>query len=324
VELTFEQVAIGGTLPGTLLKESIDVYPGLDNFANVEVEVKAPVGYQRRLYATSITGVVPEVIPDTTDRIDELLWLGGSEKSGATYTDTEKAAIADFLGALSGKSYRTKVKYVLPFFGNDITTQLYPIYDINFYGPPTNANFVDADGTTLQGLKGNGSSKILTLPFRFNNLGGFTNFGMGVWFNDWDTAGTAGGNIGSMWNGGVTQVYGTAVSGANIDFQAGAFANVARLAGTGEDNRDYYGQKFSDTSRKIFRDGVLLNENVTNDTSSDMAFAFPYLFGDNLGGTRYNSSSLHCAYYTNGLLTDPEVADLHSLIQTYLITAVGR
>jgi len=324
VKLTYEQRQTGDP-NSVFLEDSIDVYPGLDTFADVEVDVIAPDGFQRRLYGTNVTGVVPAPeAGDGIDRIYNLLWEYEANEAGASYTQTETDAIKAFQTALGAKSYGENVKYVMPFFGSDVISSTLPIWNPNGWDAPTNSNFVDGDCSTVGGMDGDGSSKILTMPFKYSDLGGLTRFGSGIWFNDWDTSGDAGGKINYMWNLAPNQAYGIGIDGTNLDFAAGAFANIARFVASGADNTSYYGQKTNDTSRKIFRTGLLLNEDTTNDISTDMGYAFPFLFGDNFSGTRYNASSLHVAYYTDGGLSDANVLDLHNLIETHLITAVGR
>jgi hypothetical protein len=329
VELTFEQRQIG-EVTSTFIKETIDVVPGLDTEKLVEFDIISPEGFERRLYATSVTGSAPQPEePDGVDRVGELIFEADAIDAGASYTAAESAAIAGFLNALQTKPYKNNLKYVLPFMGNDLASSLLPCWDVEAWGPPTNTNFVDADCSTATGLRANGSSKYLTMPFRNYEIGGnqLDKSGQGVYFNQNDWGGTSGQWIGANWESGNTQIFGLRIGDYRALYYHGSTGEpVGAAVEEPTENAHYFGVAFSDTSRKIYKNGILQDTNTNAVNSSGANGSDCYLFGDNLGGNRYSASSLFVAYYTDGsaIWTDANVLDLHNLIQTWLIDGVGR
>lgn len=328
VKLTYEQRLIGVTNT-TFLEESIDVYPGLATEKLVEIDVIAPEGFERRLYATSVTGVVPQPAdPDGVDRINSLLWEGEALNEGASFTPAETTAISGFLDGLASKPYKNNLKYVLPFMGSDLASSLFPCWDLNGWGPPTNSNFVDGDCSTAGGLQGNGSTKYLTMPFRHYDLQGVLDkSGEGVYFNQLNYGGDGGQWIGANWEAGNTQIFGLRIGDYRALFYHGSTGeSVGNAITEPAEGANYFGVAFSDTSRKIYKDGVLQDTNTNAVNSSGASANDCVLFADTLSGIRENASSVFVAYYTDGsaVWTDANILDLHNLIQTHLIDAVGR
>jgi hypothetical protein len=327
VQLTYEQRPVGAAGPLTYLTETITVIPGLATEKLVEIDVVAPLGFARRLYATSVTGVQPEPTLPASKTTSTLIALGELSANGGSWTESEEAAINTFLTALETKSYAFNVKYILPFVGEDMASTLIPILDRSGFGLPTNTAFVDADASTATGLQGDGSSKILTMPFRYSELGGNPGggfrWGCGVWGNVWNDGGTAGAAINWMWNTGNTQLYGVQPGAAAQQFHSGTLGNDANGAETRANNENWYGQANGNANRRLFLDGAFIGNNTNVVTDTNCGEFFPYLFGDNLGGTRYNASSVFLAYYTDGLMSDLDVADFHSLLAAFQ-TNLGR
>ena len=94
---------------------------------------------------------------------------------------------------------------------------------------------------------------------------------------------------------------------------------------TAAGNGHYYGQRSSATLRELFFNASSLGTNTTSDSASESGLNKIQLLACNENGPQLHwNGRCAVAYLTDGTLTSGEVATLHSVLSTYLITPTGR
>lgn len=258
-------------------------------------------------------------------------WVEGVQAAGGTFGTYSIARAARLLVQLHAASYYSKIVYFLPLLGGDLTAARMPLIDTLGTGIAGTAGFVEADFSEATGLQGDGTSKYLQTNILPSAIGTGSNGGLGYWENNVAFTGTSVAPIGAYPRVGPSYYeYNLQLRSASRRFGWGATANVA-TTGTGAGvNAHYYGQRSASTSRELFQDGV----SIATDTSSDSATGIglitlrvmgAYDPGDGGAPNGYFwGGRCACAYLTDGTLTSGEVAELHTLLDTYLITPTGR
>jgi len=252
--------------------------------------------------------------PETVVWWDRILAAGGSVSEASIL-------LADALiRAVNAAAFNSKVKYLLPLLGDDIIAARVPLRDFIDAGIAGNVGFTNADFSESTGLQGDGSTKRLELEDNtIADLG--SNGGLGWWELDAPVglnvmlggyrSTTSAGFILYTSSGFIRFRWGTSANGVNTTLPM--------------ENAHYYGQRSAATLREIFKDGTSLASNTTSDAATGTGEQMVRLMGGQRDTeTFYWGGRCAVAYMTDGTLDAGEVADLHALLNTYLITPTGR
>jgi len=258
---------------------------------------------------------------------ETLAWIAGISGLGGTVTTQEKDWADALIVALQGETYDAKVVWLAPFLGTNVAAHRVPLRDLLAVGPMLNGGatgFVDADCTNA-GIE-NATEKaayfdthILPQDVNSNDIGfGWWegNIGFGSNVEPMGCYDSAGGNY-----RGVIDLRTTVQRGSY-----GFVSNGASVATTAA-NGHYYFQSTGTSSRKLFKDGVLIASNTTADTgfSSGNIYTMFVMGSQDHTGTAFPWKGRGLAsYVTDGGLSDADAAAFHTLLDTYLITPTGR
>jgi hypothetical protein len=257
-------------------------------------------------------------------------WAAGISTLGGSVTLQDEQWADALITALQGKTYNSKVKYLLPFLGNNIKAHRMPLRDSFSVGSANSigsAPFIDTDCSSALGIS-NPTEKDAYLDTKITaGMLGAGNGGLG-WYER--NIGFGGGTepIGSYRNSGPDSY--RYVIDLRTSFQRFRWGNAGPTqAGptTTAANGHYYGQRSSSTLRRIYKDGLSLGSDSTGseavDGENDLTI---YVMGshESLGAFASWKGRGACAYMTDGSLTDSEVLDFHNLLNAYLITPTGR
>lgn len=271
---------------------------------------------------TNGSGADPSWQPIDAPNVIYSAWVAAVDAAGGTYeTDSKDIALAlsDALVAFSGFA---KIKWLLPLLGANLIAARVPLIDTLGVGIAGNTAFVDADFDQATGLQGNGSSKYLDSLIKASDLGSSNNGGLGWWENNINLAG----NVEPMgaYNNAASTRYVLDLRSTLAAFRWGSPGNSASNASTAV-NGHYYGQRSSSSSREIFLDGVSLATNTASDATSGANERNLLVVGADEGGAIAPwPGRCAVAYMTDGTLTPTEITDLHTLLDTFLITPTGR
>ena len=258
--------------------------------------------------------------PETIVWRDAIIAAGGSVNAGSV-------TIADnLIKAIKASPYNSKIIYLLPLLGQDLYAARMPLRDTLGKGICTKVAFDHPDFSQATGLQGNGSSKVLDLLVKPSELGASNNGGIGYWENNVNFTGTTVYQPAGCRNAAATHVYSTAIdAGYDGLFYWGAPGNFAGLAGTGT-NGHIYGERSSATSRELFKNGVSIGTNTTNDATDGAGDNNIYVVGYNVAPSPPLFWAGRCAvaYLTDGTMGATNAAAFHSLLLTYLFTPTGR
>lgn len=290
----------------------------------MNLEVRTGGGAVRRIQRTprsinaildlgTLTSAISTSQITTTNYDPEtILWISRATAGGGTFLANSKKVADDFIRELHLKSYNSKIKWLNPFLGGNVATALVPLRDFVSAGAATNHGFSDSNFTQVGGLVGNGVAWA-DINFKPSALGTNSNGGFGF---------VSGGGSPTSWligmTNGTTQIFGVRLD-ATHELLYWGDATSATDTGSPGGAYNYYGQRASDTNRKLFKNGTI----IATDTDSGAAvgalgFANAGLFSINSGG-EISPGIAQCAYATDGTLTDDEAADLSLFIQTKLI-----
>lgn len=253
-------------------------------------------------------------------------WIARVVAAGGTFESDSKTIANDFIVQLQAKSYGAHVIYVLPMLGANLAAARVPLRDSLAVGIATNHSFVDGDYSQATGLQGNGSSKYLDLLIKPSQLGTSNSGGMGFLTNSFSAAGTDTELMGSTgFAGGGDNRYVLDIRATSL--RRGSWGDAGNSPSdtvSGADG-DYFVQRSSSTSRKLYVDGSPVATNTTSDSAAGAGDRTIQLLAVTYdGGTFYDASRCAVAYMTDGQLSDSDVADFHTLLDTYLITATGK
>lgn len=236
-------------------------------------------------------------------------------------------AIANGLSrGIANSSFNAKMIWLLPLLGQNLIAGRFPLRDTLNVGAVANTAFTDEDFIQGLGLQGNGTTKILDTGIQnidLNNQGaGDARGGLGYWENNIDFGGTSKEPMG-VYNAGLTTRYVLDLRSTFQAFRWGVPPSAAQQSTTAV-NGHYYGQRSSATSREIFLNGLSIATNSSADLT-DAGVSNIKLMGCNQGGSLvYWKGRCAVSYMTDGMLSSAQVVELHSILQTYLITPTGR
>jgi hypothetical protein len=289
--------------------------------------------------ALSANGVFEQSFEVGEEELDTetLTWISRIEALGGSVTSGEITIADDLIKAIKAESFNAKILYLLPLIGESIAAHRVPLRDALDVGAATLAGsvpFTDSNCATASGLTNSteqhaGLDTGLT-PADLDSVSTLSNIngGLGFWERD----------IG--FGSGVEPIGCYDAAGSPdyrylLDLRSsmkylrwGSPSGAPAGAGTSAASAHYYGQKSSNTSRKLFEDGVLVHEN-TSSVNSGSGGADTNICV--MGSLAASGSTLYAwkgrcavAYLTDGSLSDAEAADMHALLNTYLITPTGR
>ena len=246
-------------------------------------------------------------------------WQVRVERMGGVLTDDSLALAQSVLSALRTQGLLRKIMRLDLWLGTDLRTALIPLIDrlgkVTSAVGLTNASFAEASGMTFDG-----SSYILT-GTQPADLGG-KNGGLG-W---WEAVSTAGANVEPLgcYDSGSSYRY---VLELRDNLRSFRWGNPASSAGdsAGRAAVHYYGQRSSNTLRRLYIDGSTVASNTTADPANGSASGTCMV----LGG-RFSSGTVvpwtgrsKLAYLTDGSLSDAEAATLHAILADF-VAATGR
>lgn len=247
---------------------------------------------------------------------ETIVWRDGIIAAGGTF-EANSIALADALVVqLKGKSYYSKILYLLPLFGADIIAARMPLIDTLAVGIATNTSFVNADFAQATGLQFSGTKRFNPL-IKASQLGatgsGITGSGgAGVISLAMATTGWVLGTFSTSTN----EIYGLTPTTTNSYSLWGDGNSAINSGVTNSGSNHHYIQCVSTTSRRLFKNGSQIGSTGLSSSLSES--------GDNpllLGGLNgSNNSDGRCGgmYYTNGALSDPDISDLNTTLATYL------
>lgn len=254
---------------------------------------------------------------------ETVAWIAAVDAAGGTYEVDSKSIADALIVALKTKAYESHVIYILPLLGSNLAAARVPLRDSLAVGIATNHSFVDGDFSQATGLQGNGSTKYLDSLIKPAQLGTSANAGLGFWENNFPGSPSQTDAMGCYDNSGLNRLTIDLRPTVQIFFW-GAGATNANQSATGV-NADYFGQRSSATSRKIFVNGSLITTNSASDTPTGLSDRnILIVAGDESGTINYWPGRCAVAYMTDGTLSDADAADFHTLLSTYLITPTGR
>lgn len=283
---------------------------------------------------------VPTFIGDPNAGLDPetVIWRDRGISLGASPSDDSIEFADDLIVAIKdGTTYANKITYLLPFLGDGLIQARVPLRDLTAYGGldvgiSDSHGFVGGDFSEAVGLTGDGATKRLETLISINQLGsGATSArtgGMGMFIC------ATGASVATEYTCGAINsptnsyyIFRFSLSEPSMTFSWGDFGNGVVVASS-PTRGHYYGQRSSAILRKFFKDGVSLGTNTSNDGTNVASVSTPisvFAWHGSLGDNgNYADDTLGYFYLTDGTMTDQEVTDFHTLLNTYLITPTGR
>jgi len=257
--------------------------------------------------------------PASYDEVTQL-WISRIEAAGGTFASNSKAIADALVVKLKEKTYYTKIKYLLPLLGSNLAAARVPLIDVLNVGIATNHSFVDADFAQNIGLTPDGSTKWLDLLIKASQLGSSNNGGLGYWAGSVSTSEPW--IYGSDSNpGGAGNWFALALYSDELMYWGDSSSNLRTNSASSSSH--YYGQRASDTDRKLYKNGSQIATSTTAGASvSGIGNNSIRLFTKD--GTHMGNGKCKVCYCTDGSLTAAEITDLHSTLNTYLISPTGR
>lgn len=256
-----------------------------------------------------------------------LLWQSRAQALGATPITTDLDILQALSVALAAESYSAKIKWLAAFVGSTIAEHRVPLRDSLSAGAMTSngsSPFTDADCDTATGIV-NSTEKNAYLGTQLSaqvlNAGSPRRGGFGFWER----------NIGLGTNVEPMGVYDAGGARFCLDLRAtfqrfrwGHVTNSQAGPATTATNGHYYGQSFSDSLREIYKDGSALGTNGTSTETTTPDTSIVFVMGCNASIDTPWKGRCAVAYMTDGTLTSGNIAALHTLLGTYLVTPTGR
>lgn len=265
-----------------------------------------------------------------TGNAEHITYLSRIAALGGSLTAPEEALTLALIQQIQAASYGSKIRYLLPFVGAGIAANRVPLRDSFGVGAATligGTPLTDANCDTATGLVNSteqaGCLNTLVSPLNFGS--GAQNIGFGFWERNWG-AGTGVEPMGCYEASNGNNRWCLDLRASFERFRAGNVTNSQAGPASTASSAHYYGQRFSSTLRRIFKNGTTLG---SDGTTLDIIAAVGdevYVMGCNQNGASVTYWKGRCAvaYITDGSLADADVAALHTLLDTYLVTPTGR
>lgn len=258
-------------------------------------------------------------IPNSTfDR-----WANAVTANGGTFTSRSKTIAKGLSAALTGSTFLSKIRYLLPLLGGNLAAARTPMIDASKVGIATNTSFVEADFSETVGLTGNGTNKYLTIPLNPSQLGSSNNGSVGFWLRN----STALAPLIGTWANDNGHYWGIAAGTTNEMYLWGD-GNTFALSNAAAGLSLYHFRRASSTDMRLFKNGVsLLNSSLAGNQSGITDQNIKILAAPNANGqtgNQYSAGVCAVAYAFDGTETDAEIAALYVILNTYLILPTGR
>lgn len=252
-----------------------------------------------------------------------LTWQSRINTAGGGFEWNSIAIANQFIRAIKGKSYFTKIQYLLPMLGKGINAARIPLIDRLNVGGATNTNFVDADFNQSTGLQGNGSNKLLNSLITPGQLGTSNNGGLGWWENNISFAGN-GSEVMGAYSNDASNRYSIDLRNFTAFFPWGSPGNNAGNGGNPATNGHYYGNRSSATSRVFYKNASQTGTNSANDSASGASERNIYIMAINDGTTFYWPGRCAVTYLTDGTFSSDEIIDFDIVLREYLLGPTGK
>lgn len=255
--------------------------------------------------------------PETT------LWMSRVTSLGASYTDLSTRVADSLLTALKNNGVFTKIVALYPFLGVGINAARVPLIDKLVAGVANNTGFVTGDFTETTGLANPTEAvKYFDTGMKASQLEGANNVGGIGWWENNIGFGSGTEPVGAYNNAASTRFCMDLRSTLSA-FRWGNPSNGAQSSVSAV-NGHYYGQRSSSISREIYLNGNQIATNTTSDSGTGSSERNMWIMGNNASSPTYWKGRCACCYFTLGNLSAGEVAALHTILDTYLITPTGR
>lgn len=256
-------------------------------------------------------------------------WISRATALGATPITADKNILQALSVALAAESYSSKIIWLAPFVGSTIAEHRCPLRDTRGVGAMTSLGssaFTDADCDTTTGIV-NSTEKNAYLNSLVRadqlSLSDTTSGGMGFWERNWG-AGTNVEPIG-CYNATGTNRFVVDLRSSLQRFRWGDPTTSQAGPGTTAGSKHYYGQCIGSTNvTQIYANGASLGSDGTSAASATNEEI--YVMGCRQVAASSTPWKGRCAvaYLTDGTLSSGDVSALHTLLNTYIITATGR
>lgn len=251
---------------------------------------------------------------------ETIVWRDRAIAGGGTFGPSSIATADALIRAINDRSYNLKVTYLLPLLGANLATAKVPLRLKSGLDPTVNNNgFLEADFAENSGLTADGIAKWWELQTLMGEQGTADVGGVGYW-----ERGTPGDEWPVATRGNANRDYGLRIrstSGSEREAVSWGSDNVTLISTPGANH--YYGQSSSASDLRLYKDGIEIGSNTTPRNTSDINDRNIGLFRKN-GTANYQSGRCGVMYLTDGTLSPSDIADLHSLLNTYLIAPTGR
>lgn len=251
-----------------------------------------------------------------------ITWQNRVIAAGGGFESNSLVIANNFLTVVHGKSYYSKLVYLLPMLGVGVGAARTPLIDKLNVGSATSTAFLDADFSQSTGLQGNGTTKNLNSLLTASQLGTSNNGGLGYWENNFTANGL--GPLGSA-STDSTNSYEIGLRNTLRTFRWGNTSNGATESVIPV-NGHYYGQRSSAVLRQLFLNGSSIASNTTNDSTSGAGNRNIFIVGTNWPSPEVPCDNSRCAlaYLTDGSMSNAEIGDFHSVLQNYLMIPTGK
>lgn len=282
--------------------------------------LRAGLGKEKRILNLTVDDLGTDPDPTTYDA-DTMAYWGRVVLAGGSLTAAELAMADGLVVALKAAGLWSKLCYFLPMLGG-FSGMLVPLRDRDGAGNATNTAFVSGDYALATGLTGNGTSKRLLIPRNASEAGSSNNGGLGYWELNFLTGGL--GPIGAS-NTANTNSYEIGCRDTLSTFRWGSTANGATVVAVPTSGY-FHGRRSSATSRTLFKNGVSVATNTTNDATSGANQRDLGAVGANWTApeTPYDNGRCGCALITDGTESNANVLTLYEILRDELMTPSGR
>lgn len=254
------------------------------------------------------------------------LWISRATALGATPT-TGRTDILDALSvALAAASYSSKIIWLNPFMGATIAEARVPLRDTNSRGAMNSygsSAFTNSDVGDSIGIQ-NPTEKnaYLGTNLSLNAIkAGSQKGGLGFYERNWGN-GTNTEPMGA-YNAAGTDRFVLDLRSTFQRFRWSGTTGTQAGPATTTSSGHYYGQD-NGTITEIYKNGASLGSNGTSNGGASIDGQEIFVMGVNGPSDLPWKGRCACAYVTDGTMSSADIAALHTLLGTYLITPTGR
>jgi hypothetical protein len=200
--------------------------------------------------------------PDPIGNLPEpeaIFWRTVAQRNGGTTTDAQFQIANNTVKALKAAGLFDKI-YLLPLLGSDLPAAKVPLCNYDRLPWPVWTAFVNGDFTATTGLQGNGTTKYIRFPYKFQRIGSSYLFGLFWWELNYSGAG----NVEAMgcYGSSDTNRYCLDLRPTLQAFRAGPPATNSAQDNTTATNGAYHGIRESISALKLLKNGVKIAEDT--------------------------------------------------------------